>query len=151
MTTRTATTTGQDDEARVRRVLDGIVDALRAKDLDALRRLYTDDVVSFDVEPPLQHVGVDAKLANWARVFAVFEKVGYELRDLTLAVDGTVAFGHGFGRLSGTLADGSVTGGMWVRATFCLRRVGGTWLIAHDQVSVPLDLRSGRGLTDLTH
>ncbi|MFD7310254.1 YybH family protein [Promicromonospora sp. NPDC059942] len=142
-------TTRQDDEAQIRQVLDGIVDGLRAKDLDALRRLYADDVVSFDVEPPLQHVGVDAKLANWARVFAVFAEVGYEFRDLVLAVDGTVAFGHAFGRLSGTLQDGSVTSGMWVRATFGLRRVGGTWLIAHDQVSVPLDLRSGRGLTDL--
>lgn len=149
MTTGTGMTTRQDDEARIRRVLDGIVDGLRAKDLDALRRLYADDVVSFDVEPPLQHVGVDAKLANWARVFAVFAEVGYEFRDLALAVDGTVAFGHAFGRLSGTLQDGSVTSGMWVRATFGLRRVGGTWLIAHDQVSVPLDLRSGRGLTDL--
>jgi len=38
---------------------------------------------------------------------------------------------------------------MWVRATFGLRRADGRWLIAHDQVSVPLDLRSGAGLTDL--
>ncbi|MEV0891592.1 nuclear transport factor 2 family protein [Promicromonospora sp. MEB111] len=139
----------QDDEAEIRRRLDGIVEGLRAKDLDALRQLYAADVVSFDVEPPLQHVGADAKLASWARVLAVFEEVDYELRDLALAVDETVAFGHAFGRLSGTLKDGSATSGMWVRATFCLRKVGGTWLIAHDQVSVPLDLRSGRGLTDL--
>ena len=143
------TTQRQDDEAEIRRRLDGIVEGLRAKDLDALRQLYAADVVSFDVEPPLQHVGADAKLASWARVFAVFEEVDYELRDLALAVDETVAFGHAFGRLSGTLKDGSATSGMWVRATFCLRKVGGTWLIAHDQVSVPLDLRSGRGLTDL--
>lgn len=143
------TTQRQDDEVEIRRRLDGIVDGLRAKDLDGLRRLYAADVVSFDVEPPLQHVGVDAKLANWARVFAVFDEVGYEIRDLALTVDETVAFGHAFGRLSGTLRDGSVTNGMWVRATFCFRKDDGAWLIAHDQVSVPLDLRSGAGLTDL--
>lgn len=142
-------TQAQDDEAAIRQQLDGIAEGLRAKDLDRLRRLYAADIVSFDVEPPLQHVGVDAKLENWAHVFAVFEEVGYELRDLDLTVGETVAFGHGFGRLSGTLKDGSVTDGMWVRATFCLRKAGGAWLIAHDQVSVPLDLRSGRGLTDL--
>lgn len=143
------TTQRQDDEVEIRRRLDGIVDGLRAKDLDGLRRLYAADVVSFDVEPPLQHVGVDAKLANWARVFAVFDEVGYEIRDLALTVDGTVAFGHAFGRLSGTLRDGSVTNGMWVRATFCFRKDDGAWLIAHDQVSVPLDLRTGAGLADL--
>ncbi|MFI2488952.1 YybH family protein [Promicromonospora kroppenstedtii] len=138
-----------DDEAAVRGRLDGIVEGIHAKDLDRLRQVYAADVVSFDVEPPLQHVGVEAKLANWARVFAAFAEVRYELRDLDLTVGDTVAFGHGFGRLSGTLADGTVTAGMWVRATFCLRKDGGTWLVAHDQVSVPLDLRTGKGLTGL--
>jgi ketosteroid isomerase-like protein len=38
---------------------------------------------------------------------------------------------------------------MWVRATLGLEKIDGAWLIAHDQVSVPLDLRSGRGVTDL--
>ena len=52
------------EEAKIRRRVDMIIEALRAKDLDALRRVYTDDVVSFDVEPPLQHVGIEAKLAN---------------------------------------------------------------------------------------
>lgn len=73
-------------------------------------------MVSFDVEPPLQHVGVAAKMANWRR---------------------------------GTLPDGTVAGGMWVRATFCFQKVAGTWLVTHDQVSVPFDLATGRGLTDL--
>jgi hypothetical protein len=41
-----------------------------------------DRVVSFDVEPPLQHVGVEAKLKNWANVFAVFRDADYEVRGL---------------------------------------------------------------------
>lgn len=136
-------------ETEVRQRISTIVDALRAKDLDALRGIYTPDVVSFDVEPPLQHVGVDAKLRNWERVFAMFRDVDYELRDLTLTVDERVAFGHAFGRLSGTLHDGTPVSGMWVRATFCLRRTGDRWLIAHDQVSVPLRIADGTGATDL--
>lgn len=137
------------DEAMIRRHLDRIVDGLRAKDLDALGRLYATDVVSFDVEPPLQHVGVAAKLKNWANVFMVFEKVDYEVRDLTVTVGDEVAFGHGFGRLSGTLKNGVATDGMWVRATFCFRKIDGDWLIAHDQVSVPFDISSGKGVADL--
>jgi ketosteroid isomerase-like protein len=140
-------------EAQVRRQVDALVERIEAKDLDGLGRLYASDVVSFDVEPPLQHLGRDAKLHNWTSVFTFFRDVRYELRDLTFTVDENVAYAHGFGRLSGTLATGTGTGtetsGMWVRATLCFRRVDGEWLIAHDQVSVPFDVRSGRGVADL--
>ncbi|MEV6830363.1 NAD(P)H-dependent oxidoreductase [Amycolatopsis sp. NPDC051102] len=139
-----------DAEAGVRERLDAIVAGLRNKDLEALRHSYAPDVVSFDVEPPLQHVGVDAKLKNWAKVFTIFEKVDYELRDLTVAVSGNLAVGHGFGRVSGTLKDGTGTDGMWVRATFVLRHTGDGWVIVHDQASVPFDLATGRGMTELT-
>ncbi|NUP83416.1 MAG: SnoaL-like domain-containing protein [Nonomuraea sp.] len=137
------------DEAKIRQRLVSIIDRLRAKDLDALSRIYTEDVVSFDVEPPLQHVGVEAKMKNWTNVFTFFEVVDYELRDLTITVGGDVAYGHAFGRLSGTLKDGTATKGMWVRATFGLRRIDGEWFIAHDQASVPFDLPTGKGVTDL--
>ncbi|WP_410641272.1 NAD(P)H-dependent oxidoreductase [Amycolatopsis sp. lyj-346] len=136
-------------EAAIRGRLDEVIDALRAKDLDALRRVYAPDVVSFDVEPPLQHVGVDAKLENWTRVFTIFEKVDYELRDLTVAVSAGLAVGHGFGRVSGTLPTGEAVTGMWVRATFVFRYVGDEWVIAHDQASVPFDMATGRGVADL--
>jgi uncharacterized protein (TIGR02246 family) len=137
------------DEAHIRQQVDKIIEGLRAKDLDGLKQLYATDVVSFDVEPPLQHVGIEAKLKNWARVFALLQNVSYEVRNLTLTVGDEVAFGHGFGRLSGTLNNGSATSGMWVRVTFCFRKFDGNWLIAHDQVSVPFDMASGKGVADL--
>ncbi|WP_208117378.1 YybH family protein [Streptomyces sp. NBC_00582] len=137
------------DEAQIRRQIDEIIDRLRDKDLEGLKVLYTSDVVSFDVEPPLQHVGIEAKARNWANVFVFFETVTYEIRDLTLVVGDDVAFGHAFARLSGTLKNGSATSGMWVRVTYGLRKIDGTWLIAHDQVSVPLDITSGKGVIDL--
>ena len=137
------------DEVKIRRQVDKIVEGLRAKNLEGLKQLYATDVVSFDVEPPLQHVGLDAKLKNWANVFASFENVTYEVRDLTLAAGDDVAFGHAFARLSGTLKDGPATSGMWVRVTYGFRKIDGTWLIAHDQVSVPLDIRSDKGVVDL--
>lgn len=137
------------NEVQLRQQIDNIIEGLRAKDLDALKRIYATDVVSFDVEPPLQHVGVAAKMRNWEKVFEFFEDVGYEVRDLKFTVGDDVAFGHGFGRLSGTLRNGTATPGMWVRATFCFRKIDGDWLIVHDQVSVPLDMPSGKGVIDL--
>lgn len=137
------------EEAAIRRQIEKVVEGLRAKDLETLREPYATDVVSFDVEPPLQHVGIEAKLANWARVFEVFETLDYELRDLALTMGGDVAFGHAFGRLSGTMKNGVATVGMWVRVTYGLRKIDGAWKIAHDQVSVPLDILSGNGMVDL--
>ncbi|WP_345435481.1 YybH family protein [Actinoallomurus vinaceus] len=137
------------DEATLRQHVDKIVEGIRANDLEGLKQLYATDVVSFDVEPPLQHEGIAAKLKNWTNAFTFFQAVTYEVRDLTLTVGDDVAFGHCFGRLSGTLKNGTATSGMWVRATFCFRKIDGNWLIVHDQVSVPFDISSGKGVTDL--
>jgi ketosteroid isomerase-like protein len=71
-------------EDQIRRQVDKIVEGIRVQSVAGLRRLYAADVVSFDVEPPLQHVGVEAKMKNWANVFTLFRDVTYEVRDLTL-------------------------------------------------------------------
>ncbi len=137
------------DEAAIKQQMDKLVEGIHNKDLEALKRIYATDVVSFDVEPPLQHVGVAAKLKNWTNAFTFFREVSYEVRDLTLIVDENLAVGHCFGRLSGTLQNGTSTDGMWVRGTFCFRKIDGSWLIVHDQASVPFDIATGKGVTDL--
>lgn len=139
----------QVDEAKIRQQIGKLVEGLQGKDLESLKQLYATNIVSFDVAPPLQHVGLEAKLKNWAPVFTFFERVIYEVRDLKLTVGEDVAFGHAFARLRGTLKDGTVTNGMWVRVTYCFQKIDGTWLIAHDQVSVPFDISSGKGVVDL--
>ncbi len=144
------TSTGRGaDEAIIRQQLSTLIGALGAKDLAALGEIYAPDVVSFDVEPPLQHAGLAAKLNNWVAVFGLFEELAYEVRELTLAVGDDVAFAHGFGRISGTLTNGTATNGMWVRLTLCFQKVEGKWLITHDQASVPFDFASGKGMTNL--
>ncbi|UPK75687.1 nuclear transport factor 2 family protein [Nocardioidaceae bacterium SCSIO 66511] len=137
------------DGARIRQQIDKIVEGIQTQDLESLKQLYATDVESFDIEPPLQHAGLAAKSKNWASAFAFIHDSRYELRDLTLTVGDDVAYGHAFGRLSGTLQDGTVTNGMWVRVTYCFRKIDGNWLITHDHVSVPFDLASGTGVTNL--
>jgi ketosteroid isomerase-like protein len=81
------------DEATISQQVKKIVEGIRTKDLEGLKQLYAMNVVSFDVEPPLQHVGIEAKLKNWAKVFTFFQDVTYEVRDLTLTVGDEVAYG----------------------------------------------------------
>jgi ketosteroid isomerase-like protein len=138
------------DEADIRRRIDKLADAIRGLDLQAVMSFFTPDVLSFDIEPPLQHVGAEAKRKNWGRVFALYENpLSYEVRELTITVGTDVAFAHSFNRLSGTLKSGITTTGFWVRTTMCLRKVNDRWFIAHDQVSVPLDVTTGAALLNL--
>ena len=80
---------------------------------------------------------------------AVFRDPDYEARGLDVAAGDDVAFGHCFGRPHGTLINGTATKGIWVRVTFCFRKLDGAWQIVHDQASVPFDVLSGRGVADL--
>ncbi|ORW95760.1 DUF4440 domain-containing protein [Mycobacterium sp. IEC1808] len=146
----TFATERSDDEADIRQRTDQLAAAIRAADLEVVMSIYAPDVVSFDIEPPLRHVGTEAKRRNWERVFAAYEHpLGYEIRDLTITVSDDVAFAYSLNRLSGTLKSGPTTAGFWVRATTCFRKLDGRWFIAHDHVSAPLDVPTGAGLLNL--
>ena len=137
------------DETDIRQRIEKYAAAIRAKDLERVMSIFAPDLVSFDLEAPLQHVGAEAKRRNWARAFAAYQHpLGYEIRDLTITVGDDVAFGHSLNRISGTLKNGNKAD-FWLRSTACFRKIDGNWLIVHDQVSVPLDLENGRALLNL--
>ena len=43
-------------------------------DPDSVMSIYAPDLVSFDVEPPLQHVGAEAKRKNWLNAFSMYQR-----------------------------------------------------------------------------
>ncbi len=137
------------DEADIRQRIGKAVAAIRTMDLNGVKPIYAPDIVSFDIVPPLQHVGAEAKCKNWLDVFTVFQRpLGYEIRDLMITAGDGVAFGHSLNRISGTLNNGNSID-YWVRWTACFRKIDGNWLITHDHVSVPVDVESGRTLPNL--
>lgn len=137
------------DEAAIRQLLDNFLDAVRTMDLERVKPIYAPDLVSFDIVPPLQHLGAEKKWKNWADVFAAYQRpLGYEIRNLTITVGDDVAFGHSLNRIVGTLKNGDRKA-YWLRWTTGWRKIDGSWRIAHDQVSVPIDVQNGRALLDL--
>jgi len=123
--------------------------AISARDIEAVMSFFAPDVVSYDLEAPLRYAGADKKRERWQRDFAHFTRIDYEVRDLDITVNGTLAVASAINRLNGTLPDGKTTGS-WVRWTACWRMLGGEWRIVHDHVSVPVDLRQGKAILDLT-
>lgn len=149
MATHAMATQNSMAEAEIRQRIAKLIEGIRAMDIDTVMPIYAPDLISFDIEPPLRHMGAEAKKGNWRKVFAAYEHpLEYETRDLTITASDDVAFGHTLARIGGTLKNGNQTG-YWVRWTMCFRKVGGKWLIAHDQISVPLDIEHGKALLDL--
>ena len=139
----------KNDEAEIKRVIEGYVEAFRAKDLDGVMSIYAPEIVTFDIVPPLQYVGADAMRKRWEEVCSSLPGlVGYEIADLTITVGEDMAFTHSFNRMSATLPTRQQIG-TWVRWTACWRKIGGQWLLVHDQVSVPVDLQTGKAVLDL--
>jgi ketosteroid isomerase-like protein len=136
-------------EAQILRRIGKLVEAVRAADLEGVMASYAPDVVTFDIVAPLEKVGADGKRENWRGVFATYQRpLGYEVRDVEIAVAGDVAFAHSLNRISGMLRNGSQIA-QWLRWTACFRKIGGDWRIVHDHVSVPTDFATGRSMLGL--
>lgn len=124
------------DRDRIAELIEGWTKAIRAKDVEGVMSAYVPEALAFDLAPPLQQ-RADAYRAGLEEWFPTFEgPIGYETRNLSIAAGDDVAFGHSLNRITGKRTDGESTD-VWVRATYCFRKVAGEWKIAHEHVSVP--------------
>jgi uncharacterized protein (TIGR02246 family) len=136
-------------EDAIRQLMNDSANAVRSRDVDALMSHFAPDVLSFDVVNPLQYRGADAARARAEEWFGSFEgPIGYEVRDLVITSGSDVAFCHSLNQVSATKKDGGKLE-MWWRATVCLRKIDGKWMITHQHNSVPFDPESGKASMDL--
>lgn len=137
-------------EDLIRKRIEDYAKAIGARDIDAVMSLFAPDIVSFDLDPPLRYAGRDKKRRAWQEFFAVHTgPITYEVRELDVIIDHELAFVHSLNHVGGMLASGQ-NSDLWVRWTACFRRIDGVWLVVHDHVSVPADLKQRRALLDLT-
>ncbi len=137
------------DETAIRELVNGLVRAIRAKDIDGVMSAYAPGIVAFDIVPPLQYVGAEAFRKPWQEVFEAYrDPIQYEVRDLSITAGDDVAFSHSLNRIGGTLKNGQKTD-LWLRWTACYRKIDGKWSIVHLQASVPVDLGKGKAMLDL--
>jgi ketosteroid isomerase-like protein len=133
--------TGTSMEAVLRRRIDALAQAIRARDLDKLMTFYAEDVEVFDVRPPLDVNGRDAYRANFERFFGMFAgPLDFELNKLRVVAGEPAAFCHYLGLVSGTRPDGHRTSGYWVRGTTCFERRDGEWVVTHEHISMPVTI-----------
>ncbi|MEU1726197.1 YybH family protein [Actinomadura sp. ATCC 39365] len=132
--------TSSDSEFRA--FLASRVDAAQVKDIDLLMTHYSEDIVYYDVVPPLQFAGSDEVRRNFVRWFDGYDgPISLETHELKVSVSGDVAFAHMLHLDSGKRTNGLETS-IWVRSTVGCRRSNGKWLITHEHISLPINMES---------
>jgi uncharacterized protein (TIGR02246 family) len=135
-----------DAGSEVRALEDRFVAAFKAKDLDAIMKVYAPGqaLVVFDVVPPRQYVGAAAYRKDWQTFLSNFNgPITVELTDLDVGADRNLAFSHSIQRVSGTDKQGKKLD-LTVRVTDVYQKIRGRWFIIHEHVSVPVDLDAGK-------
>lgn len=140
------------DDVLIRELIEERGLAVQEKQAEAALRTFAEDVVVFDLAPPLAIRGEAARdtaaLQGWMDGWDTAIK--WSARDLEVTVGGDVAYAHGLIKMSGKKKDGEVVS-LWFRLTVGLRKLDGEWEIAHEHNSVPFSMDgSFRALTDLT-
>ena len=126
--------TAQDE---IRALIERRIDAIRNKDAAAAIDCLSEDVVAFEMIPPLAlPAGAVRNEQGFAAWLAGFEEVDVELSDLRIEAVSNLAFAHSLNHLKGTRAGGSPVS-LWMRSTLGLRREAGEWRIVHAHTSVP--------------
>lgn len=135
--------------SELRALVEERVRAVREKDGATLRARPTEDVITFDVLPPLNSRGHRATAEHLQEWFDGYHgRIDYTVRDLQVDAEGDLGFCSFLYHVGGTLTTGDSVD-MWVRATLCCRRIDGRWRIVHDHESVPFDPTTGQALTGL--
>ncbi len=136
-------------QAQISTLLEQRSEAMRLKDIERLMSLYSSDIVYFDLVPPLRYVGAAALRGRFEHWFTGWKSgIGMEMRDLYVSANDEVASAWMLLRASGTLSDGREVG-YWVRTSNCCRRSAQGWLITHEHVSLPVDMKTRSAVVDL--
>jgi uncharacterized protein (TIGR02246 family) len=133
----------------IRAWLDRWTKAFTQMDVDSVMALYTDDVVAYDIVPPLQYVGKAEYRTDYQQFFSQYEgNLHVEVRDLHVGASTDLGYASGLELISGTLKNGQKSN-VWLRFTSLFRKSDGRWLNFHDHVSVPAEIESGKAMLDL--
>lgn len=125
------------EERQVRELIDRWADALRARDIEKLMSHYAAELRVFDLAPPLESRGIESSRQNWARWLPGFEgPLHYKIQELEVEAGPDIAYSHSLNWLGGKRKTGEAMD-LWIRVTVAYRRIGETWKIVHEHVSVP--------------
>jgi uncharacterized protein (TIGR02246 family) len=151
-TTSPSKTAASDSKAQIMALYERWAKAFEAGDVEGIMACYApgDEIVAYDLVPPLQYKGRDAYRKDYVAFLAQYQgPVHVEYRDMRILTGGNLGVIHGLERMTGKLKSGEQTD-LWFRVTSAVRKINGQWLLVHDHVSVPVDFATGKAVLNLT-
>jgi ketosteroid isomerase-like protein len=107
------------------------------ENLDGILDKHSQDVLMFDVPPPLQSKGIEAYKTTWDLFFSWFQDSGvFDIREMNITAGSDVAFATALMRCAGTKPNGEKEE-LEFRLTIGLRKIGGEWIVVHEHHSIP--------------
>jgi uncharacterized protein (TIGR02246 family) len=130
----------KNEEAAIRSIIEDWASAIRAKDIGCVIARHADDVLMFDVPPPVAVRGIAAYRETWPPFFEALTEgeAAFDVVELNVTAGDTVAFAAALLRC-GSREELAKDDTPRLRLTIGLRKVGGTWKIAHEHHSFPAE------------
>jgi PhnB protein len=126
-----------DDVPEIRRLLTAQAAALHDKDVEAVMANVSEDILCFNMAPPLGTRGAAVYRRNLEMWFSTWDgPIDHYHSDLEISVGGDVAFATAYQRIGGAKKGGGAHG-LWGRLTVGLRKIEGRWTVVHEHVSTP--------------
>jgi uncharacterized protein (TIGR02246 family) len=125
--------------SQIRALIEAWAAAVRRHDLAGILAHHAQDIVMFDVPPPLQARGMEEYKQTWDLFFRYHTPPqAFDIEELAITAGEDVAFAVAIMRCGSATESGPpVEGGFLFRLTIGLRKVDGDWRIVHEHHSVP--------------
>jgi ketosteroid isomerase-like protein len=142
---------GEQSEIEIQQFLQDFAATIRSGDIDKIMSFYADDIVAYDMIPPLDFRGVETYRKSWEECFTSYFQfpVIYDYRDQKIFSSGDYAFCHSLVHMTGKAKKDGKEVECWTRNTVGLKKFGKNWKIIHEHNSVPLEAETGIGLMNL--
>ena len=122
-------------EHQIRVLIEAWADAVRRHDIPCTLAHHEQNIVMFDLPPPLQAQGMAEYRKTWDLFFTYHKpSQAFDIEELTItAGEDVVAFAFAIMRCGA----GPTPDGFLFRLTIGLRKIDGDWRVTHEHHSIP--------------
>lgn len=125
------------DEVAIRNLVENWASAVRRRDLGAILRNHSPNILMFDVPPPLESKGIEAYRKTWDLFFSwAHDPVVFDIREMNVTTGIDVAFVTALMRCAGREVSGEDIE-LDFRLTIGLRKIDNQWMVMHEHHSIP--------------
>jgi ketosteroid isomerase-like protein len=128
------------DIAAITQIEHGISTTMNVEDLP---KYYAPDIVLYDMLG--NFLDMKSVRKNFIDFMSAVKNLRADFLTLTIESNGDLAYAYSIQKATFVMKDGGTLQTTY-RETDCLKKKNGKWLIVHSQVSVPVDVKTGKAM-----